>query len=232
MSIIKSTHSSPGAPVIRALSTPKTAPPPDPRLEALRAELSQAQSRAAALATDLADRDAQIGRLSQQVHDAARDARAEGREAGLREAEDNTTRRLERLDQGVQAALSRFAAETHQMEHLALALAAEGLSKIIGDVGAYHDLLARTIRHHVETITAGTLIEVAVSRDDFADSVTLERLASKVSRPDLRLVASPDLNPGECQVRLKLGALDIGVDRQWERLEAILADLGARRAAG
>lgn len=231
MSIIKSSQSDQAAQAVRPLSTPRSAAPVDPKLAALAKDLSEAQAQGAALAAELADRDARIGRLEEQLAEAVGQARAEGREAGLREAEDDGARRFERLDKTLDAALNRFAVETERMERLAVALAAEGLRKIIGDVDVHHDLLARTIRHHVDAIGGGTVIEVAVSRDDFADPEALARLASGVDRSELRLVASPDLASGDCQLRLKLGAMEIGVDRQWERLNALFADLGARSAA-
>jgi len=231
MSIIKLSQPGQGAPGVRPLSAPRTEPPVDPRLEALRDELDQARTRIAALVADLSDRDAAIARLDEEARQAVSEARAEGREAGLKAAEDDGARRLDRLGQGVEAALDRFAAETDQMERLAVAIAAEGLRKLVGAPDIHRDLLARTIRHNVDAVAGETVIEVTVSRDDFADPQDLERLADAVARPGLKLSASPDLGQGDCQVRLKLGALEIGVERQRERLNAVFASLGAWRAA-
>lgn len=231
MSIIKSSQSEQVARAVRPLSAPRPATPVDPRLASLSEAADQARAETAALAAELADRDARISNLEKALAEAVEQARAEGRQAGLREAEDDAAGRLARLDKSLEAALNRFAVETDDMERLALTLAAEGLRRMIGDPEVHRDLLERTIRHHVDAVVGGTVIEVAVSRDDFADPEALARLAGGVDRSELRLVASPDLASGDCHLRLKLGALEIGVARQWERLDALFADLGARSAA-
>jgi len=72
---------------------------------------------------------------------------------------------------------------------------------------------------------------VSVSRQDFPSPEELSRLVAKLANPALDLRACAELSAGQCEMRLQLGTLEIGVDQQWSRLEAVLTDLSLASAA-
>jgi flagellar biosynthesis/type III secretory pathway protein FliH len=231
MSIIKSANDA-RASLVRAIPTLASGEAAvDPRRSALERRLAEQDARIAALTEDLATRDARIARLTEGVIEAHRDGVAEGREAGLREADDRHQDRLAKLAGGIEAAVAEFAVRLSSMERLAVTLAGEGLAKIIGAPQAYGDLLAGTIRHHAETVGARAVVRVTVSQDDFPTDAELAQLRLNVANGALDLRASPDLSAGACEMRLRLGALDIGVDQQWDRLRLLFDELSLASAA-
>lgn len=203
----------------------------DPRQKAFERRAAEQDERIAALTEELAGRDARIARLTEGVIEAHRDGVAEGRLAGLREAEDGRQDRLAKLAGGIEAAMAEFAVRLSSMERLAVTLAGEGLRKIIGDPNLYGELLAGTIRHHAETVGARAVVRVTVSQDDFPTEAELGKLRQNVANGALDLRASPDLPAGACEMRLRLGALDIGVDQQWDRLSLLFDELSLASAA-
>ncbi len=231
MSIIKSASDARSSLVraIPALASGEAAV--DPRQAALERHLADQDTRIAALTEDLAARDARIARLTEGVIEAHRDGVAEGREVGRREADHRQQDRLAKLAGGIEAAVAEFAARLSSMERLAVTLAGEGLRKIIGDPRAYGDLLAATIRHHAEAVGVRAVVRVTVSQGDFPSDAELAQLRLNVANNALELLASPDLPAGACEMRLRLGGLDIGVDQQWDRLRLVFDELSLASAA-
>lgn len=187
--------------------------------------LAAARAEIATLQAELAERDARVARLREGVVQAHKDGVAEGRRAGLVEAEDGRAQCLAALSGGVDAALERFSGQLVAMDHLAVALACEAVGKILSDSEDYRERLARTIRRHVDAVGAGVVIGVSVSHDDFPEPADLADLEAKVARRGLMLTPSRDLRAGGCEVRLRLGVLEIGLDQQWDRLQTLFGDL-------
>jgi type III secretion protein L len=190
----------------------------DPELAALRLE-------AAALAQQLHQREGEIDQLKRDVDAAFIDGEAEGRAAGLAEADDGAAKRLAALEAGVGQASTLFSEQMAGLEQLAILLAHEGLAKILDDRSAYCDLLSGVIRTQLDRLEAEAVVCVQVARADFPDADRLAALTAQVARPGLDINASEDLAAGDCRIRLRLGALEIGVARQWSRLGAALRAL-------
>ncbi len=130
-------------------------------------------------------------------------ARTEGETAGFRDglnqAERREAERLDRLGEGVEAALAAFAQRLAGLEPLAAALARRGLERVLGDPAEYPDLVARVIAHQLGGLAAESTLRVEVSRIDFPDEAALAALAAKVARTGLELSASRDLPAGACE---------------------------------
>lgn len=198
------------------LSEPQAPPVVDPELTALREEVS-------GLRADIERREAEAADLRRDIDRALIDGEAAGRKAGQEEANDRQAERLAALQAGVAEATQSFADQISSLERLAALLAHESLGKILGDERHYADLLTRALRVRLDEIEARAVISVEVSRTDFPDPSRLASLSAAVGHPELDIRACEDLNSGGCRVRLRLGALEIGIGQQWERLgEALL----------
>jgi flagellar biosynthesis/type III secretory pathway protein FliH len=211
---------------VRALSLasaslgPSTPPEPvvDPELAALRLEASS-------LAQQLKQRDAEIEQFKRDVDAAFLDGEAQGRKAGLAEADDRVAESLAKLEGGVFQATAIFAEKMSCLEQLAVLLAHESLGRILEDPAVYDDLLSSTIRTHLDRLEQQAVICVEVSRADFPEAARLARLTSAVARPDLDIHACDELAAGGCRIKLRLGTLEIGIAQQWSRLGEALRSL-------
>lgn len=196
----------------------------DPRLTA-------AQARIAELDTALAEAEARIVKLRAGVLQAHRDGLAEGRADERAQAQDQRDQRLALLNAGVDRAGAALGATLEGLERLALRLALEAVDKILGDPQQALEILARTIRRQVDTVEARVLVSVSVSLADFPDAAELAALEHAVARPGLSLTASRDLEPGACEMRLRLGTVEIGPRLQWSRLAQAFEALAAEAPA-
>lgn len=183
----------------------------DPRL---LSALAQVAERDAALA----EAQARIAKLQAGVVQAHRDGVAEGRAEERAQVQDQDDRRLAALGAALDKAGGGLSATLDGLERLALRLALEAVDKILGDPEHALDRLARAIRRQVDAVEARVLIGVSVSQADFPDRAELEALEHAVARPGLSLTASRDLGPGDCEMRLRLGTVEIGPRLQWSRL--------------
>ncbi len=206
---------------------PAGAPPPaiDPELLALRAETQ-------ALKQQLEAQEAKLAELAAEAKAAFRKGEASGREAGLREAADQGEQRLARLEAGIGQAQAAFAQAMDGLERLAPALAHEALATLIGQAGDRPQLVAAIIGNQVRTLEARSVIHIEVSAADFPDDDALAALEGTLGALGPSLQASVALKSGECRIRLKLGALDVGLDRQWAELAALLRDMAEGEGSG
>lgn len=209
-----------------ATAAPGTAllPATDPEILALRAEQEDLKRR-------LEQQDATLSELRAEAEAAFRKGEAKGREAGLREAADQDEQRLKRLEAGIEKAQATVAEAMAALERLAPALAHDALANILGQDSDRPQLVAAVVRHQVRTLDARSLIQVEVSAADFPDDDALAVLEGALAgRPSIH--ASVGLKSGECRIKLKLGTLDVGVDRQWTELSAMLRDMAEGEGAG
>lgn len=223
--VIKSGQASADAKVRTLPMRPMTpvAAPVDPVLAALREELR-------VLADDNARLEAEVARLTAERPRAREEALSEGRAAGRREAESQAAEALSRLEDGVAHALKAFTADLASLERLAVVLAKESLTRMVGDADARAGLLRDIIRRQVATIDGRSLVRIEVSAEDFPDDAQLAAIAG-AGGTRLDVAASSDLGSGDCHMRLVLGGVEIGVNQQWTRLSALLDELAAPELA-
>lgn len=208
------------APVRALTATPRAAPAPsrEQRLIAgLRDELET-------LREALQARESEVAGHAKAIEDAFLAGEAAGRKAGLAEAEAHHEQALAVLEQGVDQAVVGFTRDLEALERLAGLLAMEGLAKVLGGEHSYAELVRATVAHHLAGIGAASVMRVEVSPADFPDRAELEALAAGVGFPQLEVRADAKLAPGDCRIKLRLGALEVGVGRQWSGLQALLAD--------
>jgi len=190
----------------------------DPQVLALQADLQQLKSQLAQGETEMADLRNQLGTAFEQ-------GEAKGREAGLREAEASEARRLARLEAGIDHALAAFEEVLGGLERLAPALAHDALAGMIGSADERLQLIEAVVRHQLTVIEAGSALHIEVSAADFVDDDALEAFEKGLGPQAPVVRASVALKSGECRVKLKLGAIEVGPDQQWDRLGPLLQDM-------
>jgi len=200
------------------------APAVDPELVALRMECE-------ALKKQLDERDAKLTGLRAEADAAFKAGEAKGHEAGLREAEDQGEKRMARLEAGISQAQAAFADALGGLERLAPALAHQALAGLLGQADARPQLVAAIVRNQVQTLEARALLEIEVSASDFPDGDALAALEGTLGGFGPVIHASVALKSGDCRIRLKLGTLDVGLDRQWNELAALLREMTEGGAA-
>jgi flagellar assembly protein FliH len=206
-------------------------PAPPKQEQVLPVETLRLRRELESLGARSEQQDAEIERLKADVSRAYRDGEAEGLKAGRKEAEDRNADALRLLGWGIEAADAELKAALTSVDRLAVQLAREGLRKVLGEARDLSDLVARIIRERMQAIEAQSMLYVEVSSHDFGDAAALDQLASAVGSGRLNLRARDDLEPGGCRIKLALGALDVGVDQQWGRLEELLSAMGEPGAA-
>lgn len=200
---------------VRPLHALRAVPAADAELERLRAAL-------AALAAELAERDAAIAAMPDRIDSAFRDGAEEGREAGRLEAEDKGAATLAAIGEAAEQALVRFAEDMKGLERLAALLASVCLERMLLASDERAAIVAALIGGQVALLAAGAVLGIQVSSEDFAAPEALERLAAGLPGPACEIVASSALASGDCRIALRLGALEVGLDQQWGSLRAAL----------
>lgn len=191
----------------------------DPQRERLEAEL-------AALAAALAERDEAIARHSGELED----ARGEGFEEGRRSAEDDGTAALAAIEAAADRALALFAEQLGEMETLAALLARTCLERLLLATEQRSALVCELIAGQARALDSEALVRISVSASDFLTAADLEAVATALGSRRCELVASDELDSGECRIALRLGTLDIGLSQQWGSLRDILDDAIAAEA--
>ncbi|HZF46576.1 MAG TPA: FliH/SctL family protein, partial [Sphingomonadaceae bacterium] len=110
-------------------------------------------------------------------------------------------------------------------EILALQLSRTALKRVFGEESLQADLLRATLTYHLSALQKDMVRQVRVSARDFRSIDDLAALGECF--PGLTLIADETLEPGDCMVDLRLGALDIGLAGQWQRLSAFFDQLAS-----
>jgi flagellar biosynthesis/type III secretory pathway protein FliH len=205
---------------VRALERrPATPPiaPVDPELVALRGELERLRAK-------LADQEVAIAGYPAALDKARADGEAAGRDVGRKEADDGRDALAAKIEAATALALKQFADEIASLERLAPLLAIEGLGRVFEPSDQRADLVREVIRRQLAGLEAQAIVCLEISSTDFPDADGLPRVQGAEVR------ALDALESGDCRIRLRLGALEVGLDQQWDRLREVLADLAKPRA--
>jgi flagellar biosynthesis/type III secretory pathway protein FliH len=189
----------------------------DPEPDAAEAEIAK-------LVAALEQQEEAIVQLRRDRDLAAAEGERKGREAGLKEAADRQTEMIDALEKGVAAAVINFDAALARTSDLAIAIAHEALAKILGDPAPYSDMTARIITDQLLRLNGQKAVQVRVSAADFPHAEQLETLGVRTGSGGLEMVSSPRLKPGECEIQLSLGSLEVGAPQQWSRLSGVLRE--------
>lgn len=178
----------------------------------------------------LAERDAEIATHAEALATARAEGEAAGRAAAELDFAADHTAALELLETGIAEAQAELAKAMPMAQAVALLALREVLDKLFGDPAQREELVAALLNRQLDRLGRELAVAVEVSRLDFPDTRDLARLAKATGLGAERLSALIDLPQGACRMRLRLGTLDLGIDRQWSAIRAVLDEFALPEA--
>jgi flagellar biosynthesis/type III secretory pathway protein FliH len=206
---------------IRPLARPSQ-PPQEDEQDRLRARIAQ-------LETEMRQRDQVQAGLRADIDAALLRGKDEGRAAGLREAEDRQAARLALLEKNLRDARARMDEGFASLERLAVLVAEECLDTILGERKYRAGALRKIVAKQLAGIEKSALLAIELSSIDFADAEALAAVESDVASSKVAVSASAEIAPGGCRMTLRLGRMDVGIDRQWGTLRTVLGEIAAAK---
>ncbi len=186
--------------------------------------------RIAALEGDVRLRDATIQELRDARAQAFTDGEVEGIAAGLQQASDRQVERLALLDAAIRDSQSILSNGVAGLDRLAAELARDCLDKIFADPDHQAARVTEILAAQLCSIEKSMLVRIEVSRVDFPDDEALAALAAKHELFRTTVTATTALPTGGCVLTLRLGQMEIGLDRQWASLRDVLDAIGTGEA--
>jgi flagellar biosynthesis/type III secretory pathway protein FliH len=200
-------------PTWRASPTPAQ-PARDPELERLEAQVLELQS---ALTESAASALADLER-----------ARVETRAACEASFASDEAARLVVVEATMREAVDVFKARAGELEGLALLICETALEKVFARPGDFKDLVQRAIEVQIGAIHRDALVRLHVSGDDFADADALQALAHRIGAVDIAI--DRELASGQARLIVRLGEIEISIERHWTNLKRKLRDLAGESA--
>lgn len=207
-----------GRVVVRPLGAAAVKPPLSP----LEEERNRLVQRVAALEGELRQRDETIAKVNEELPQALEKAAADAHAAGLAAAETREKERTLLLQAGLRQAQAELKESLSSLDRLAALLARECLDVILGDARHRASSVRKIITSQLSKIEKASLLSAELSKSDFPDEQTLAALADELRLKPGALVAGEAVPPGGCRMVLRLGAVEVGLDRQWTSLKAVL----------
>ena len=128
------------------------------------------------------------------------------------------------LEDGLQGALGVVEGETA----LAIEIAREALTRILGDPAQYQSAIVAIARHWAKHISASSIVRLRVSDEDFPVVDNADPLA--LFGNQFEVVRDATLAQGACLFDLVLGRLDASVPRQLAEVNALFDRVAANTA--
>jgi flagellar biosynthesis/type III secretory pathway protein FliH len=193
-------------------------------------ERERVQRRLAALESEIRQRDSEIAGLRGEIDAAYARGKSQGHMEGLAAAERRESERLALLENASRHASAIFESTLESLERLATLLARDVLEMILGDSDHRRDAVAKIMRAEVAKIEKSALVEIAVSAEDFPDKRALSAALKRTGIPPGVAVVALDLPGGSCEMKLRLGRQDVGINQQWGVLRERLTELSLPEA--
>ncbi len=174
-------------------------------------------------ATAIAENETQVTAAFQRGW---REGHLQGKADGAAEVESKQEEQLVLLKAAIGESAIAVDRQLAQIEPLALTITQAILDKIFGDPSMYAALVIKTARHHLSSVVADSAIRLEVSGQDFPDPDTLKSaLGGLANKMNFTISTSPSLPHGACFIQLKLGRLDVSLQRQTNIVKTTLAAL-------
>jgi len=148
-----------------------------------------------------------------------------GHQAGLREAQDRQDERLTLLEAALGEAVGELRLGIEEMERIAVAIARESLDMMFDEAEQRSSLVVDLIHKQVSKIDRSLLLELLVSSEDFPDDAALSLVAARIGLSPRTITAGGHVKPGDCEMRMQLGRIEIGLNRQWGAIAEALAEM-------
>lgn len=185
-------------------------------------QLKSLQARIAELEIGL-----EVARRSAQT--SAEDAYTQGFSAGIDEGQARSAteehERTEKFQKGVGQAVQRLDTHLSKSGELALELTHLSLQKLFGEASYRGEAVSLMLTHQLTQIERGSILYVSVSSDDFDSVEGLRAILDGAGHERVELKLGSDLSSGQCVIDLKLGAIELDLDRQCQVLETVMAEV-------
>jgi flagellar biosynthesis/type III secretory pathway protein FliH len=188
-------------------------------------ERERLQRRLATLEGEIRQRDGEIVKLRGDIEAAYASGKTQGHTEGLAAAERREGERLSVIESASRYASTAFESALESLERLSTLLARDALDIILGDSDHRREALLKIVRAEVAKIEKSALIEIAVSADDFPDKRALSAALKRAGIPSGVAVTAQNLPGGSCEMKLRLGHQDVGINQQWGALRERLTEL-------
>lgn len=206
---------------IRRLSAPLAPPAVEPTIDRQAEALAAAQGDIVRLRSEMAELRRQLADAERASRLAVVDARAaahgEGHAAGLAAADDRAADRIATLAKSIGHATTRIDTRLVETDRLAAALVHAALGRLFAEPDGMATMVLATVKRHIAQLRDGTLLSLRVSATDFADTVAIEAALAGGAVPVVVTIDTA-LPSGACRASLRLGAVDLDVPAQSERL--------------
>jgi type III secretion protein L len=153
-------------------------------------------------------------------------ARKEGRDEGFAERSKAEQERLQAFATTLMNAETMLSETLTSIGYFAPLIARAVLEQIFCDPNLRSGLIASSLEHHLSKLSSSAALQVRVSPGDF-NSEAMAHLLQSDHLP--AIVNDSGLKSGECIIDLKLGHIDLGLDTQWNKVAALLAEPDAKR---
>lgn len=188
-------------------------------------ERERLRSRIASLEEESRKREAAVVELRSQVKQAFEDGKVEGRKLGGAEADKRESERLSALQAAAKQAQAELRNGLSSMERLAALLARDCLDVMLGEPRYRAKMLAKLLTTQVAKLEKALVLDVRFSTEDFPDADMLSGVATQSGLPAETIRASAELTSGACEMTLRLGRMEIGLDQQWSSLRGLLEEM-------
>jgi flagellar biosynthesis/type III secretory pathway protein FliH len=188
-------------------------------------ERERLRARIASLEEELRRREAAVVDLHGKVKQAFEDGKAEGRKLGCADADKRESERLSVLQAATEQAQAELRNNLSSMERLAALLARDCLDIMLGEPKYRAKMLAKLLAAQMAKLEKSLVLGVRFSTEDFPDAEVLSGVAAQSGLPPEMITASAELASGGCEMTLRLGRMEIGVERQWNFLRGVLEEM-------
>jgi flagellar biosynthesis/type III secretory pathway protein FliH len=155
------------------------------------------------------------------------DAYERGIGDGARNVTLQTAASIELLSDGIDRAIAQLAQYSSAMEQLAVELARTALTRVFGERSHRPDMVLEIIHRQLETLAKDMVLQIDVASKDFKDAADQDDAFAAWLQQGISIQRRDDLVSGDCEMHLRLGTLDIGLDQQWGKIRAHLEQLNS-----
>ncbi|MBO4900328.1 MAG: hypothetical protein J5509_08545 [Lachnospiraceae bacterium] len=149
------------------------------------------------------------------------DAKQEGYQDGLVQAQDEYASRMQELEMREQELLQNFDAMCAELEPKFISVITSIYERIFNvELGAYQPILAQLVAGAIRGVESSKTYIVHVSRDDYADISDAHRNLLEEAAPGCKVEIIEDvgLNRNQCMLETENGIFDVGLDTQLTEL--------------
>ncbi len=144
---------------------------------------------------------------------------------GKEQAERLEKERLEALKKALSDCGGSIEKQISELEPVALMVAQTALNKILGSNADTKNIVAKAIKNQIRTIEDNCVVSVTVSKSDFSDEAALDALSKQLDCPKFEILSEGTLDSGACELKMKLGTVDIGIPNQLAQLNSLISSM-------